>query len=166
MKRKLLFVIFICFTCSFVYANAGSPMMWVGMLHLVFINFVIGIAESEILKRFDFENRKWLIIAANYISMFVGLYFIAPYFSEVGGNKDFWGGKTRLGEYEMMGFYYGMISSFIATLLIEFPIVFLAVKRKKDFSNLVKAFLIANLLTNIAMFLIYLLITLPGELNK
>ena len=101
--------------------------------------------------------------------MFVGLYFIAPYFSEIGGNTDFWGGKTRLGEYEMAGFYWGMISSFIATLLIEFPLVFLAVRRigrKRDFANLMKAFLIANLLTNIAMFLIYLLITLPGELNK
>ncbi len=166
MKRNFLSAVFICFACSAVYANAGSPMMWLGMFHLVFINLIIGIAESEILNVYGIKNRKWLVIIANYVSMFIGLYFIAPHFSEMAGNKDFWGGNTRLGEYEMTGFYWGMISSFVATILIEFPFAFLAVKKKVKNSKLIKIFLIANLATNICMFLIYLLINLPGAATK
>lgn len=154
--NKENFLIFVLIP-NFVLANAGSPMMWFGMLHLVWLNAIIGIYESKIIEsKFNHENRKWIIILANYISMFVGLYFIAPHFSELNGNVDFWGGKTRLGEYELKGFIIGMFVSFLATLIIEFPFYLLSLKQKKLKGwRLIKPFLIANLITNIIMFIIY-----------
>ena len=162
-KEKTVILLILCLIPNFAFANAGSPMMWFGMLHLVWINAIIGIYESKILKsKFNVENRKWLIITANYVSMFVGLYFIAPHFSELNGNVDFWGGKTRVGEYELKGFIAGMLFSFIATLIIEFPFYFLALKQKIKGWNLIKPFFITNLITNIIMFVVYFLIASYG----
>lgn len=157
-ENSLIFCIFLLLP-NLVLANAGSPMMWFGFLHLVWINAVIGIYESKILtSKFDIQNKKWLIILANYISMFIGLYYIAPHFSGLTGNTDFWGGKTRLGEYKLGGFLIGMTISFIATLIIEFPFYLLSLKQKiKDWS-IIKPFLYANFITNIIMFIIYFII--------
>lgn len=162
-KENLLILLFLILLPNFVLANAGSPMMWFGFLHLIWINAIIGIYESKILtSKFNVINRKWIIILANYISMFVGLYFIAPHFSELGGNTDFWGGKTRLGEYELGGFLIGMGISFIATLIIEFPFYLLALKQKIKGWNLIKPFIFANITTNIIMFIIYFAIVSIG----
>lgn len=144
------------------FANAGSPMMWFGLLHLFILNALIGWAESAIVCKFGIRNRTWLIIIANYISMFVGLYYIAPYFSEMGGNHDFWGGITRYGSYKLIGFTIGMLVSFLATLVIELPLFVLAIKNKEQRKQIVKPFLIANLCTNVAMTLIYFLIASDG----
>lgn len=162
-KEKSLILSVLLLLPNFVLANAGSPMMWFGFLHLVWINAIIGIYESNILtSKFNIANRKWLIIFANYVSMFIGLYFIAPHFSELSGNTDFWGGKTRLGEYELDGFLIGMGISFIATLIIEFPFYLLAIKQKmKDWST-IKPFIFANLITNVIMFIIYFIIVSFG----
>ncbi len=78
---------------TLVFANAGSPMMWFGLLHSLILNSVIGIYESRYLEKIEISNRMWLIIVGNYFSMFIGLYYIAPYFSKVSGNIDFWGGQ-------------------------------------------------------------------------
>ena len=162
-KEKIIVLIVLSLIPNFVFANAGSPMMWFGILHLLWINAIIGIYESNIItSKFNIENIKWLIIMANYISMFIGLYYIAPHFSEINGNVDFWGGKTRLGEYKLKGFIFGMLFSFFATLLIEFPFYLLAIKQKINGWKLIKPFLMANLITNITMFLIYFLIVLFG----
>ncbi len=162
-KENILIILLLVLLPNFVLANAGSPMMWFGFLHLIWINALIGIYESKILtSKFNVINRKWIIILANYISMFIGLYFIAPHFSELGGNTDFWGGKTRLGEYELGGFLIGMGISFIATLIIEFPFYLLALKQKMKGWNLIKPFIFANITTNIIIFIIYFAIVSIG----
>lgn len=141
---------------NFLLANAGSGMLWFSFLHLIWINFLIGTFESSIIqKKFNIENRKWLIIAANYVSMFAGYYFIAPYFSSINGNQDFWAMKTRVGEYQLGGFFIGFLCSFLATLLIEFPFYWHSLKVKCKGWKLLKPFLTANLLSNMIMFLIY-----------
>jgi len=161
-ENSLILLILLLFP-NFILANAGSPMMWFGFIHLVWINALIGIYESKILtSKFNISNRKWLIIFANYISMFIGLYFIAPHFSELSGNTDFWGGKTRLGEYELGGFLIGMGISFIATLIIEFPFYFLAIKQKTKDWSIIKPFIFTNLTTNLIMFIIYFIIVSFG----
>lgn len=111
-------------------ANAGSPMMWFGMAHSLVFNGFIGIIESVIITKFKIQNRAWLIIMGNYVSMIVGLFYIAPHFSKLSGNVDFWGGSTSYGNYALKGFFAGMVSSYIATLFIEFPFFYFAVKER------------------------------------
>lgn len=145
-------------------ANAGSPMMWFGILHCLFLNAIIGIVESLILKRFNIPNRLWLIIIANYVSMFVGLVYIAPHFSTISGNLDFWGGRTTYGEYGLTGFFAGMLASFFATLILELPFFYLAVKDKMQRKKIFIPFLAANTITNAIMFILYFLIASKGEI--
>ena len=59
---------------TLVFANAGSPMMWFGILHSLILNAFIGWTESVIIDKFKIPNRTWLIIIGNYVSMFIGLY--------------------------------------------------------------------------------------------
>jgi len=141
-----------------VFANAGSPMMWFGILHSLILNTIIGLYESNFLKKEDLNVRTWLIILGNYFSMIIGFYFIAPIFSSIGGNNDFWGGQTRLGEYEIYGFVIGFIASFIVTLIIEFPFFYYGLKDKNERGKLFWPFLESNLRTNTVLFVIYLLI--------
>ncbi len=60
---------------STVQADAGTPLMWAGMLHLFIGNAVIGCFEGFILaKFFSLKMRRTigLLIAANYFSAWVG----------------------------------------------------------------------------------------------
>ena len=105
----------------------------------------------------------WIIITRNYFSMFIGLYFIAPYFSGMTGNIDFWGGNTSYGNYELNGFIFGMLASFISTLILEFPFYYLSVKDKKRWKNGIWKFIEANAISNTVMFLIYFMIVVGGS---
>lgn len=148
---------------TMVFANAGSPMMWFSFLHLLILNAVIGLVESLIFSRHKIEHRTWMIILANYVSMFVGLEFIAPYFSTLAGNHDFWGGQTNYGAYKLNGFLAGMGTAFIATLIIEFPFFYFATKDKSKRREIINPYLIANFSTNLVMFIIYYMIVKPGS---
>lgn len=164
-KNFLFFLVLFFFLApTIVMANAGSPMMWFGIIHTLFLNALIGLIESSILKHYMIPNRFWLIIIANYISMFFGLYFIAPYFSTISGNNDFWGGQSSIDDYNLLGFFIGMISSYIATLLIEFPFFYWAVKDKLKLQSLIHPFIIANTTTNIVMLIVYLFIIFQGHI--
>ena len=144
-------------------ANAGSPMMWFGILHSLILNSLIGIYESHYLEKREISNRMWLIIIGNYFSMFIGLYLIAPYFSSITGNIDFWGGNTRYGDYKLNGFIFGMLASFVATLILEFPFYYLSVKDKTKRKIGTWKFIEANAISNTVMFLIYLMIVVGGS---
>ena len=61
------------------HADAGTPLIWAGMLHLVVFNFLIGLLEASVLaKVFHLPKLKTnaAIIAANYFSMIAGLLLI------------------------------------------------------------------------------------------
>lgn len=56
-------------------ADAGTPLMWAGMLHLVFLNAVIGVIETILVARIFRVPRTRLaipVIAGNYFSMIAG----------------------------------------------------------------------------------------------
>ena len=133
-------------------ANAGSTVMWFGVLHSLILNAVIGWTESAIIRKFKIPNRTWLIIVANYISMFIGLFYIAPHFSTLYGDHEFWGSQMSYRK----GFLEGMFASFVATLIIEFPFFYLAVKDKLQRKQIFIPFLVANTLTNVIMIIIYI----------
>lgn len=161
--KNLQLTLLLLVTPIMVLANAGSPMMWFGLIHILLLNLIIGIIESRIINYLGVKNRIWLIILANYISMFVGMVVIAPYFASVFGNKDFWGAITSKGQYELDGFIIGMFISLIATMIIEFPFALISVKKKENRNALLKPFLIANLATNFAMFICYFLIVFQNS---
>lgn len=160
--RKTIFLLLLLMVISQnLLANAGSPMVWFSFFHLIFINAFIGLAESEILKRLNIENEiKW-IIGANYVSMFLGMYFIAPYFTSQIGYDDFFGNQTSYGNYDLKMFFIGMLIAFIATLIIEFPFYYIGINKAQR-SETIKGLLIANLATYFLMTLIYFLIVRKG----
>jgi len=163
MHNKLFLLIFISLVPTLVFANAGSPMMWFGILHLLIINAIIGIYESNYLAKHRIPNRTWLIVLGNYFSMFIGMLFIAPVFASASGNYDFWGGNTSYGNYEIGGFIMGMLFSYLATLLIEYPFFYYAVKQKEDQKKGFNQYVTANTITNGIMFVVYFLIVIGGS---
>lgn len=138
-------------------------MMWFGLFHLLFINAAIGLIESRILIKLKIENRTWLIVLANYVSMVAGLFFIAPFTAKWLGNTDFWGNITSYGNYQMQGFFFGMGMAFIATMILELPLFAMSLREKQNFKKLFTLTLKANGITYILMLLIYFLINLPGS---
>ena len=74
MKRNILTIMLLCAIPSVVHANAGTPLMWAGMFHLIFGNLLIGIFEGILLaKIFHLSKLKCigLLILANYFSAWV-----------------------------------------------------------------------------------------------
>ncbi|MGI4789857.1 MAG: hypothetical protein ACRYFS_13520 [Janthinobacterium lividum] len=61
------------------HADAGTPLIWAGMFHLVIFNFFIGLLEASVIaKVFHLPKLKTnaVIILANYFSMVAGLLLI------------------------------------------------------------------------------------------
>jgi hypothetical protein len=160
-NRNLIIIITLLPTLAF--ANAGSPMMWFGILHSLFLNSIIGVFESKYLEKRKVENKMWIIILGNYFSMIIGLNYIAPYFSSLYGNLDFWGGNTNYGDYELNGFIIGMFASFLATLFLELPFYYFSLKDKLNWKKGILKFVEANTISNLIMFLIYYYIVVNGS---
>jgi hypothetical protein len=81
-NRPRAFLIAIALTAMPIsaFADAGTPLMWAGMLHMVFGNAIIGVFEGLILaKLFSLKKVKTvaLLVAANYFSAWVGDLFIS-----------------------------------------------------------------------------------------
>ena len=63
-----------------VWANAGTPLMWAGMLHLVFGNALIGLGEGLLLAwlcSVPKGKSVLVMILANYASAWIGALFIS-----------------------------------------------------------------------------------------
>jgi hypothetical protein len=111
------------------YANAGTPLMWVSALHLVFGNFLLGILEGALLVWW-FRSRLSValpsMIAANYFSAWLGGYIL---FWQLG----------YVGEITLLNFWFWFwsfwIAAFVLTCGLEFPFFIIAVwKRGKGFA--------------------------------
>ena len=120
------------------------------MFHLLFINAIIGYIESEILFRYKLPNKTWIIIIANYVSMIIGFYVIIPSLVKTQYGRDLWSGGTE-------NLLFGLVLSFFATLIIEYPFFVASLKDKKQKRVLFKPFIVANIVTNVAMTCIYYL---------
>jgi hypothetical protein len=98
-------------------ANAGTPLMWASMLHLVFGNALIGVIEGALMaKFFRLPGTKCLLvmIAANYASAWLGGLFIqGAVVSALPLNlNNAWG-----------WFWIMVVATYLLTLLIEWPFV-------------------------------------------
>jgi hypothetical protein len=100
-------------------ADAGTPLMWAGMLHMLFGNALIGIGEGLLLA-FLFKLGRgrciWIMVAANYFSAWVGYVFLLGYGVEQ---------PADLNLYTAWGWIWRMIViTFLLTCILEWPFVF------------------------------------------
>jgi len=124
-------------------ANAGTPLMWATMLHLVFGNFLIGIGEGLLLA-FAFHLSKWkcmaIMILANYLSAWVGGLWIAT-------------GIAQFLPLDLTNawrwFWIMVVVTYLITLLLEWP--FVAWCLRKD-TNWKRKSLLADLLVQTASY--------------
>jgi hypothetical protein len=125
MKKNItrVMVLGIAALPSATLANAGTPLMWAGMLHLVFGNLVIGLLEGYLLaKFFGLPKGKTvgLIILANYFSAWLGGLFLRGAIV----------GVFPLDLNNAWPFFWAMVGlTYLITITIEFPFVALAFRR-------------------------------------
>ncbi len=122
MKRNqnILTILLLVASPAVAQANAGTPLMWAGMLHLVFGNLIIGLVEGILLaKVFDLSKRKCigLLILANYLSAWLGGFLIGNAIAKA----------LPMGLYSAWPlFWFMVLITYVLTLLLEFPFVTLA----------------------------------------
>jgi hypothetical protein len=114
-RRSALLILVIALLPSTAFADAGTPLIWASMFHLVFGNAIIGLIEGVLLSRI-FKCPAWrsilILIAANYTSAWVGGFLVSGVLVSLPDitieNIRFW-------------FCSFVLVSFLVTLLIEFP---------------------------------------------
>lgn len=116
--RLILTVTFLLFLAGGAQANAGTPLMWLTMGHLLIGNWFIGCLEAMILKRVyhvNYARTASVMVMANYTSAFVGYFILAfgvvPSFNRPMIEQFFLVLWTTLGLF------------LVLTLLIELPFV-------------------------------------------
>jgi hypothetical protein len=120
-------------------ADAGTPLMWAGMLHLVFGNAIIGIFEGFILARiFKLKSNVCVLvmIAANYFSAWGGGLFLNYQITK----------SLPFNLYNAWHWIWVMVFvTFVITLILEWPFVFFCFRKDQ---NRFKKSLLGNLLVN------------------
>jgi len=122
-----------------VLANAGTPLMWTGLVHLFIGNAVIGIVEGILLSKFFHTPRSKsinLLVVANYASAWGGMLLILDRLSPIPNitieNIHIW-------------LWLFVTFAFILTLFIEYPFFwFLLRKQQKAVQNALKATIIIH----------------------
>ena len=102
---------------SVAQANAGTPLAWVGMLHLVFGNLLIGVLEGILLAQlFTLSKKKCigLLILANYLSSWIGGLLLSRAISSTF--------PLNLNNAWML-FWLMVLLTYIITVVLEFPFV-------------------------------------------
>jgi hypothetical protein len=127
-----------------VFADAGTPLMWAGMLHLVFGNALIGIGEGLLLT-FLFRLKRWkcitVMIAANYFSAWVGDLLVM-------GNVR----NSDLDLYNAWRWIWAMVGiTFVLTCVLEWPFVFFCLPKS---DQRLKRSIWGNLLVQFASYLL------------
>ena len=123
-------------------ANAGTPLMWATMIHLLVGNLLIGFIEATLLARFFKCKSRFNLfgmILANYVSAYLGG---APILRGLAAQVDFTIINLRNWCVVFAVLAYGV------TLLIEFPFVwYLLRKQGSAFGRSIKATIVVNALT-------------------
>lgn len=125
-SRYLLPILFaLALPPSTASANAGTPLMWASMLHLVFGNTIIGLFEGLLLA-WMFKCSKWkailILIAANYVSASAGGFFVADYLASL---PDI---TIQTLQLWFLGF---VLAAFVVTLLVEFPFFWFVLRSRE-----------------------------------
>ncbi|MBP5321722.1 MAG: hypothetical protein J6334_12110 [Kiritimatiellae bacterium] len=136
-------------------ADAGTPLLWVGGIHLLIGNFIIGIIEGRLLECFSPKRKGWtcmlLMIAANYLSAWLGVVLSSccgPLFDRAGI------------EHVKAVFGCAVAASYLITLIVEAPFVWLAFFGSDQCAKrVVMASLFVQSISYVALFGIYALVS-------
>lgn len=147
MRSRLpfIFLFFAALLPSTAFANAGTPLMWATMGHLVIGNALIGTVEGLLVSALLKTSRPLsgiVFVGANYASAWIGGVLLT---GQLADRVDITIENLRL------WFCLLVLAAFVLTLLIEFPFCWLLV-RKQDRS--IRKALKATLLINLASYLV------------
>jgi hypothetical protein len=146
-KILLLSFVGLALSPTVARANAGTPLMWAGVFHLLFGNAIVGLVEGLILARW-FRLRGTtcvaLMIVANYFSAWMGGAFLIPRISA----------SVSLDLYNAWRWLWCMVGiSYLLTLLLEWPFVAFCLRRREAwFSKSVRASLVVQTASYLALF--------------
>jgi hypothetical protein len=108
-------------------ANAGSPLIFAGLAHLLVLNLVIGLVEGWLLARWGAVPRartNGVMILANYVSAWAGAFGL-PWLLLILGKVVIMGPPLYTAGRLVVGMVVG---SFIWTVLLELPFVLLCLR--------------------------------------
>jgi hypothetical protein len=114
---------------TLILADVGTPLMWASFLYLAVGNLLIAMLEAAVL-RFWFKAKGgaifgWMVLA-NYVSSIAGLFLLVPVSLKV---IEWFGGPLPVYHvYRILAIL--TLLSFVATLAIEFPFYWLALRRQ------------------------------------
>ncbi len=137
-----------------------TPYIWATGLHLLFGNILIGIVEALLLAKFAGcrETRAvGILIAANYVSAWLGYYFIFE--RQMGiditiDNLKLW-------------FYLSMAIALLFTIIIEFPFFWYALKEtKRKLGKALKMMFIIHCVSYSGLIAWYLLVSETSVMKK
>jgi hypothetical protein len=151
-RRKWALCVAIVFAMpATVFANAGTPLIWVSMAHLFFGNLLIGALEGTVLSRWfnapSKSSHAWMI-GANFLSMAAGAWLLADV-----GNRSLHFDLENAHRW----LWISAGAAFAITIVLEFPFVFLAIgKVGKRFQKALAANLVVQTISYLVLFGIYL----------
>ena len=129
MKFQPKLLIILCGLCLIpltAQANAGTPLMWASMLHLVFGNAFIGLFEGLVLAkifRLHYFKCVLVMVLANYFSSWGGGLFLIGLISH----------QLTLNLYNAWFWFWAMaVVTFLITLVLEWPFVFFCLRKQPD----------------------------------
>ena len=136
-------------------ANAGTPLILSGALHLLFGNFVIGVAEGSLLcyiyPRRASRAAVAFMVVANYLSAWLGYYLLnaaTPVF--------YWAGLRHL----KAALCCAVVVAYLLTVVVEAPFVWLSIRRGgTSLGQVAKASFIVQGASYAAMLLWYSLVS-------
>jgi hypothetical protein len=138
-------ILLLCLIPLTASANAGTALMWAGMLHLMFGNALIGFFEGIVLARFfkvSYDRCVLVMILANYISSWGGGLFLSGAIAS----------HLSLDLYNAWFWFWVMVGvTYVLTLILELPFIFFCLRKEQ---NRFKKSLWGNLLINSASYLL------------
>ena len=151
MKKSRLIILLILLFFTNTYANAGTPLMWAGLFHLLFGNFI----ETFLLQKEELIYKTIyvfiIIVAANYASMFAG-WILSSKLTELFGYDSF--NPTKISYLWETIFLY--VSLTIASFIVEYPFYYWVLNKKKYLHSFIITIKI-NSISAVVVFIYYLI---------
>jgi len=152
--NRFFLIVLLLLIPEILLANAGTMLVWAAMIHLVFVNLIIGIYESVLLHKKEEDIRKLslvFIIIANYTSLLCG--FVLTYYIAQILKLDLMNPQNE-GVYILQNIILFIILFFVS-VFSELPFFKLSLKNKTWSQSLNISYKI-NLRTNIIVVIFYI----------
>ena len=151
MKKAILLTVSILVP-QFIFADAGTPLMWASILQLIWGNVLIGIVEGLFIK-FVYKAKLLrsilIMILANYVSWIAG-YFLIDLYQNLFINTVF---DIK---FVFEAWITSLIVLYLITVLLEAGFVYWIFRRNKTYKTSVIISSIVNLISYTGIIIIYL----------